>query len=303
MIFFSTQVHADHVRREPSMTKFTRSANLWVPSEIYIYPALKSAPVFWSHVSVKTQKNHSSPVVITLSFSKGVPNRMIRSWPREMQPLTSSVTLDRLMTLNLQKDLVGHDSAPIMYLCSYFHCRPTFISCHFASAPPEQAWPLVLSVITSVVFGLTIVIIVVTLKIHQKRKTRKIATSKKPIIVNPTGNHCCTSYKSWKDKPNHVTWMSHYAEHLSDNHSVKVFNLPCFFSFFRWPSDINCNWVQFPWGPARAGEQLRVTRLQGLLRAAHWMTTLKHLWRFHWIWWKGKERKKNKQKTRISGIR
>ncbi|KAM8754101.1 tumor necrosis factor receptor superfamily member 9a [Acanthopagrus schlegelii] len=50
-------------------------------------------------------------------------------------------------------------------------------------APSEQAWPLVLSVI---VFGLTIVIIVVTLKIHQKRKTRKNPTPKKPIIVNPT---------------------------------------------------------------------------------------------------------------------
>lgn len=53
--------------------------------------------------------------------------------------------------------------------------------------PSEQAWPLVLSVITSValiVFGLTIVIIVVTLKIHQKRKKDK--TPKKLIIRNPT---------------------------------------------------------------------------------------------------------------------
>ncbi|XP_073326136.1 tumor necrosis factor receptor superfamily member 9a [Pagrus major] len=57
--------------------------------------------------------------------------------------------------------------------------------------PPEQAWPLVLSVVTSIVlivFGLIVVIIVVTLKIHQKRKKEEMENGKEKKTITPTAS-------------------------------------------------------------------------------------------------------------------
>lgn len=85
----------------------------------------------------------------------------------------------------------------------YSYLKPTIMSCCFVSDHTEQAWPLVLSVVTSVVLmAFSILIIInVTLKIRKKKtqrqetikETKKAEITQTPIIRTPTGNYYCTS--------------------------------------------------------------------------------------------------------------
>lgn len=94
-----------------------------------------------------------------------------------------------------------HSSCVLCVLFNlYSYLKVTIISCRFVSCHTGQAWPLVLSVLTSVVLiAFSIVIIVnVALKIRKKtqQETKKVKNTEipqAPIIRTPTGNYYCAS--------------------------------------------------------------------------------------------------------------
>lgn len=262
------QIPADRVQTEPSVTKWTASVN---PGAGETPPTLKNC----------TQRLFQSWLTnwlasVTASYrcldsekilSHGDASTDIKCGidPPHPQPAPSHPVKnpERPGNTPLYHPTVLNCFSPSLYW------SPALTSCHlFAPVLTDQSISLAVYVVAMILMAFIIIltIIVLTIKIHhikKKTKTTRQETNAKtttpsekfPIIMPPTGTYSFIT--------NYITLYNFYD---------KAFKSPLLF-LFRWPLHTDRHRVQFPRGPARAGKQHGVTRFQGILQAAHRMST------------------------------